>query len=356
MFLSQGLNLLILALVIFSFAPLRKIFFREPLPAKSALPRQRIDYFDFLKGISIISVIIIHIAYFFQWMNPYNNDLFINILNNLLRFTIPVFFICSGVLLASFDNSKIKLSKYYYNKFIRIIVPYLIMNILIAAYLHSSLWEFVLFILAGSILPPYYFAVVLTIFYLIFPFINRFKDSKIFFFFSFFISFAFFFLTPLWKYGVLYFAVNFFFFFAYGMYMRNYFLQKTINKKESIYWLIIILLYLWVSLSFQEFYYNIQIFYGVAIFNLFFIFKDKIVRIPKNIFGAVCDFGRTSLWIFLTHFPVMFAIYFILNLFQINYYLFYVLTGVLSVIICYYVGKAFLFAYNKVLQVLSIKV
>ena len=64
MYLSEGLNLLILALAVFAFASLRKVFFREPLLSESALPRERIDYFDFLKGIAIIAVIIIALIYF----------------------------------------------------------------------------------------------------------------------------------------------------------------------------------------------------------------------------------------------------------------------------------------------------
>lgn len=356
MYLSEGLNLLFLALAVFAITPLRNVFFREPLPSRTAFPRKRIDYIDFLKGVAIISVIIIHIAYFFQNINPHNNNFFINVLTNLFRFAIPFFFICSGILLASFDDHKIKLKDYYYNKFIRIIVPYFLMNILFAAYLSPSFEEFISYILSGTMIPPYYFVIVLTIYYLIFPFINQFKDSKIFLFSAFFISFLSFFLTQLWVYGVLIFAANLFFFFAYGMYMRNYFLQKVLKKEETVFWGIIILLYLWIILSVSGFYYNNQFFYGVAIFNLFFIFKDAILRMPKKIFDAICSFGRTSLWIFLTHFPIMYVVYFILSLLNLNYYIFYALTGIVSIIVCYFIGKISLDAYNKALKALSIKV
>lgn len=356
MFLSEGLNLLVAALAVIVILPLRKVFFREPLLSKAALPRQRIDYFDFLKGVAIISVIIIHIAYFFQRLNPYNNDFFINTVNNLFRFAIPFFFICSGILLASFDNDNMKFGKYYCNKFIRIIIPYFIMNILFAAYLDSSIEEFAVNVISGAVIPPYYFMAVLVIFYLIFPLIRRFKDSQTFLLVSFFISFVSFFLPQLLAYGALLFAVNLFFFFVYGIYMRNYFLQEVLPKKEIIYWGIIILLYLSVSLIFSGFYYNNQFFYGLAIFNLFFIFKDKITRLPGIFFNAVCSFGRASLFIFLTHFPIMFLIYSILYLFDFNYYVFYALTGVFSIIICYFVGQISLLAYNKVLKILYIKI
>lgn len=355
MYLSEGLNLLIGTLAVFIFAKLRHVYFREPLPSHATLPRKRMEYFDFLKGVSIIAVIIIHIAYFFQRLNQNNNDFFMDVLSNSLRFAIPFFFICSGILLASFDDHKIKMKEYYYNKFIRIIVPYLIMNVLIAAFLDPSLEEFFIYIISGVAIPPYYFVIVLTIYYLIFPFINSFKDSKIFLYASFFISFLTFFLIELWVYGILIFATNLFFFFAYGMYMRNYFLQEKLSQKEAKYWGIIILLFLWVALVFPGFYYNNQFFYGIAIFNLFFIFKDKIMRMPRRIFAAVCAFGRTSLWIFLTHFPVMYCIYVILSVFKLNYYLFYGLTGVLSLVICYYAGKISLEAYNMALKAFSIK-
>lgn len=348
--------MLIISLAVFAFAPLRRIFFREPLPSKTALPRKRIEYFDFLKGVAIISVIIIHIAYFFQHLHPNNDNFFINIFTNLFRFAIPFFFICSGMLLSSFEGSKIKLSEYYYSKFIRIIVPYLIMNVLIAAYFNPSLEEFIIYIMSGSVIPPYYFVIVLTIFYLIFPFINQFKDSKTFLMISFFISFLSFFLVQLWVYGVLIFAANLFFFFVYGMYMRNYFLRKIPKEREFIFWGIIILLYLLMILSFSGFYYNNQFFYGIAVFNLFFIFKDRIIKMPKKMFNFVCDFGRKSLWIFLTHFPVMFVIYFILSFFRLNYYVFYALTGIFSVMACSFVGKLFFRSYNEILKALSIKV
>jgi hypothetical protein len=109
-------------------------------------------------------------------------------------------------------------------------------------------------------------------------------------------------------------------------------------------------------LSITGFYYNNQFFYGIAVFNLFFIFKDRIMKMPKKIFNFVCDFGRTSLWIFLTHFPVMFVTYFVLSFFRLNYYVFYGLTGIFSIIICFFVGKIFFKSYNEVLKVLSIKV
>mgnify|MGYP001574878548 FL=1 len=350
--------MLIIALAVFAITPLRKVFFREPLLSKATLPRERIDYFDFLKGVAIISVIIIHVAYFFQHLNPYNNDFFINTVTNLLRFAIPFFFICSGMLLASFDSHKMKLGKYYYNKFIRIIIPYLIMNVLFAAYLQPSMEEFVVNVIGGAVIPPYYFTVVLVIFYLIFPLIRRFKDSKIFLLASFFISFISFFLPQLLMYGALLFTTNLFFFFVYGMYMRNYFLPCTrpAIKKEAILWWVIILLYLWIVLGFSGFYYNNQFFYGIAVFNLFFIFKDKIIQIPKVFFRALCSFGRASLWIFLTHFPIVFLIYSILSFGNFNYYVFYALTGVFSIVICYLAGKISLLAYNGVLKVLYIKV
>lgn len=356
----EAISLIIITFTIFIFAPLRKVFFPVPLPAKGVFTKKRQPYFDFIKGIAIISVIIIHVVHVFLYHSK-TNDIFLLItINNLTRFAIPFFFVCSGILLTARYSSKINLKEFYYKKFINILLPYIILNIIIASLQGISITAFLYNIISGKGMLPYYFVIVLFQLYLLFPLVLNYKDSRIFLVVSFFVS-LFSYLTPqVWQiYGIL-FVGKFFFFFAYGMYARNYFLSfdsaQDKNKKDIFYWYLIIFLYILIFFVFPGYYYNIRLFYGIAMFNLFFIYREKIISMDKKLYDLICSYGRNSLWIFLTHFPVVFTTYVYFRLFSFNYYILLILVFFFSVPASFLIGRLCCFIYNDVFGFLKIKI
>lgn len=355
MFTSEALNLTINTFMVFSLLPFWTVYFRAPLAIAKPLPRTRVSYIDFLKGFAIISVILLHVVFYFAFVTENTHPFFLAVVNNLLRYSISFFLICSGVLVAAYNHAKIKIWEYWRSKIIRVFIPYIIMTILVTT---SRDWSFVQIsksLFFGDALIPYYFVVVLFYAYLIFPYIQKVKNNKAFLIFSFFVTFISAFLTDLtqtlvWlptflKYG---------FFFFYGVYVSNYFFQEKISKKESFFWWSFVFMYILIFMTFPDFYYNVRLFYGVAVFNLFVIYKNTIIKMPSLIYNAIVSFGKNSLWIFLTHFPIVYVIFLFFLWLKMDYYLTFVCISVVSIFVCYFIGRWSGILYNKALDVLRI--
>ncbi|VVB56554.1 Acyltransferase family protein [uncultured archaeon] len=101
-------------------------YLSRALPAReSAGPGGRIELFDWLKGIAILAVVVIHLAGDEQ---------------QLLHFAVPLFLVCSGYLLMDRYGKEGVGRRYWSSLFWRLLLPYaLIVAILDLAYLPSSL-------------------------------------------------------------------------------------------------------------------------------------------------------------------------------------------------------------------------
>ncbi len=88
----------------------------------------RIKYYDNLKFIAFIMVIIIHVGSRYLYDGGVSVEsaagTFINILYCLSRACVPIFFMVSGALL--FKSKDISIKKFYKNKFFNIVIPFLI--------------------------------------------------------------------------------------------------------------------------------------------------------------------------------------------------------------------------------------
>ena len=98
-----------------------------------------------------------------------------------------------------------------------------------------------------------------------------------------------------------------------------------------------------------DYYYNTQLFYGLAIFNLIFYFKKQIVA-NKLVANILIKFGQNSLWIYLIHFPLVYWFYILFNYFKINYYLNFFLVYLASLIVVYILAKVIQLLYDGVLN------
>lgn len=284
-------------------------FFPENKTDKQIIQKSRLQFFDFLKGFSILAVILIHVGYFYWYYDNYQNRYLIDFLNNISRFCIPVFIISSGILLRPWREVSDK-KAFYTRKITRIFVPYLLVVLLASLYYKASIGIFLKVLFSGTAYVPYYFIVVLAQLYLLYPLLDKYRQSKYFLLLSFIFSYT---LTllfdPIKIAGAVFFS-KYLFFFCYGMYMRDFFLtagQK--DKREISMWGALVAIFIAISLYLPEMYFNFQIFYGLAIFNILYYYKDAIERYFKKIYTALASIGKLSLWVFLLHFPIARLVY-----------------------------------------------
>ena len=125
----EAASLFILSGITFLVPQLRALYFRKDLDEKSQPNTlSNIPYFDFLRGISIIAVIIIHVIYFYKdsLLLPNLNTLLVFSLNNILRFAIPFFLITSGILLTPFPYTRKNYKHFLLKKSLKLLPPYLL--------------------------------------------------------------------------------------------------------------------------------------------------------------------------------------------------------------------------------------
>jgi len=95
-----------------------------------------LDYISIAKIISSFSVVILHMNNCF-WRFKYNNYkqywISANRIESIFIFAVPVFILCVGATLLDF-NEKYGLKKYYYRRFIKVVLPLLSWNIILYFY------------------------------------------------------------------------------------------------------------------------------------------------------------------------------------------------------------------------------
>lgn len=343
-------QLLIFSLAVFLVAAARNIYFPNPTNDSEISLSSRDYFFDWLKGIAIFAVIVIHVSYFYNFFfEPHSQ--FFNIINNLSRFTIPIFFICSGILLKPIANRN-GLKKFYGKKIIRIFLPYIIVVSILAILADKNLKDFLYLLITGNASVPYYFVIVLLQFYILYPLLSLGRNSKLFLYISFLISLSSFLYPLSWRLFGAPLFFKFLFFFQYGIYKRNYFLnyQKKDTQKELWFWLSIIIFYLLLIFVFDYRFYNVRLFYGLAIFNLLFMFRDKI-KIQNWMSKIIIKAGQLSLWIFLLHFFVVEFFFHRLNSYTHNIYSDFAIIFILSTIFSYLIAYLSDMIYKSILKI-----
>lgn len=148
---------------------------------------------DFLRLVSILGVIAIHTSTsFLDRSTPLTLQFYIvHAVNQLTRFSVPLFFAISGFLLTSRYANISSLKKFYNRRFSKIIIPYIFWTLVYYLIIFPnpifSLFSFNFLnnLLTGDASYQLYFIPVIILLYLIFPFIVTYKKlffSKIFVF------------------------------------------------------------------------------------------------------------------------------------------------------------------------------
>lgn len=349
--IGEIISVFLLFVIVFALYPIRKLY----LPLQSSekvsfFTLNRIEYFDFLKGVAILAVILVHIAYISLKTFAGVDTLFLFTLNNLNRFAIPFFLIISGILSTLKYEKKISLKHYYFGKFYKIYLPFVFFTVL-AIFLHGKdIGDLGLYLVSGKVLTPYYFVILILQFYILFPFIKHFKDSRIFLFVSFLISLLFFTFNDLNTIYEIIIFPKFLFFFVYGMYYRYNFINYKSEQSQAKYCYFIIFLYIFISLVIPAHYFNFRPFYGLAVFNLLFIYKNNIITQLDNAYKLICQAGENSLWIYLTHFSILSGLFYLIGLITNNLYATVLIVLAMSIPISFVTGEILALLYQKILK------
>jgi surface polysaccharide O-acyltransferase-like enzyme len=320
--------------------------------------KKRLKSVDSIRGIAILAVILIHTSYLLLYQY---NDTFeiitLNFINNISRFAIPVFLFTSGLLLKPFFWRKKYIFKFYGDKFIRIGIPFILINIVLWQIGYNSsdpLWEL---ILTGGMALPFYFVPILFQLYLLYPlldYIRRIKPKQLLVI-SLVISITSFLTPATWYFYNFPLATQYLIFFVYGM-LR----QDILSEKISNIWKELILIYtilnaifiismLYNNLSTNTFkllyFYNFQPILGFGFIFMLFQYLQSHKFGSQTITNISAPISKISLWIFLIHFPIQQVLF--NNIIELNLSLStklihnFILTSLISIILAFILAKIY---------------
>ncbi len=348
-------NIFISTLVVLCVPALRKFFFGSSKQNQEiSSPRERIIFFDFARGIAITAVVLIHVVSIMIDNGLFHSSIIPNFINACLRFAIPIFFIVSGSVLTLKDTSFHSLLPFYQSKFFRIIVPYILVVSAISLWRGEMLGGVWKHILMGDSFLPFYFIPVLIQFYILYPIIAKFRNSSWLLPSSFAVSCISFFIPQLWYVYSIPFFPRFFFFFVYGVVKRNDFLTQD-NLLESRFLgrikipAILVGLYFFLFFLLPDYYYNIQLIFGVAVFHiiLYLFYYRKVHQYVSRFFSYL---GKISLWVFLLHYPLVELMIRELGLISGNPFLIFCLSFVISFVLTVGLSVIFRGLYGRLLE------
>jgi surface polysaccharide O-acyltransferase-like enzyme len=316
-FLLEYLVMIIGILILLVIPRYSQLFWNIDTKDTSIPPQKRLTSIDTLKGIAIISVIIIHACYLLGFeYNTLFDSILLSIVNNIFRFAIPVFLFTSGLLLKPFIWSGRGIIQFYGSKIIRIAIPYIIITTILWQIGYSGDITLPKLLISGEAAIPFYFIPVLFQLYLLYPLLDYIRkiSPKYLLIGALSISLISFFIPDTWYLWDMPLCGQYLIFFVYGMVRKNIFIEAPSSIWQELIWIyfalqasiIVLLPYLNLnetivkSLSF----YNVQIFFGFAIIFIVWNYFQKSNPIATMIQNIVSPLGRISLWIFLFHFPI----------------------------------------------------
>ena len=301
-------NLLFVGCVCLFIAPLRQVIFPGAAYAlrsetASAAPARLLVY-DIARGCAIIAVIVIHIAELILTGYPGAEPAPFFYLNNVSRFAIALFVICSGLLLSPQDMARQSIGHFWLPKLFRIFIPYGICCAVVALWHHWSFAEFLFALCTGNAAKPYYFVVVLAGLYLAYPFLLRLKNRRLLLPLAFGISALSYATFYGWSIALIPLPFRYLYFFCYGISLRQTLLQGAPSAQSRIAAIAIIGVYLFGAVFFSAEYFNVQLLYGPAVFTVILSLRTQLeANQAMHWFGSTI--GRASLWIFLLHYAIV---------------------------------------------------
>ncbi len=368
-YLTLSITFLILPVLLLVVPSLRKIYFLEgKIPgAKKSLPKKKRDlFFDVIKGISILAVILIHVQYvyfeyFFEALSQ-AESLFFIFISNLGRFAIPIFLVSSGALL-SYKKNDTPL-RFFRKRTTKILIPFFIVAFLLLIIQQVPPSKWFIEIITGKISTPFYFVIVLIQLYLLYPLLLKMIRYKWFLYFSFVFSLL---IYAPYQLGLDIFKMGdftgcffgrFLFFFVFGMYTKEYYLSnpKKFTVPEIMFWSSTLFIFLLEVLLSKQILYNVRLLYGMGMLNIFFIFKNKFFGKVNIITTFLSKAGKLSLWIFLLHYQIEEFVLKLVVSVSTNAYLNFISTFIITTFLSFLLAKICATLYEKLTTTLTKKI
>jgi surface polysaccharide O-acyltransferase-like enzyme len=264
---GEKLMTMVLLIIVLCIPSLRRTYVIAEKFKETSVIEKRIFFFDFIKGIAMLAVILIHTLLLFKLFHKGNEQL-IFIANNLLRFAVPVFLICTGVLLnpKSVANRN-GIVMFYLKKIVSIFLPYIFATSVVALYFHADVKSFFYLLFTGKAQAPYYYIVVLMQLYLIYPILVRISKQRLLVG-SFVISLVSYFLKSSWNLYDIPLFFPYLYFFSYGIAQREFFLKKNNQRGIDRNYLIVIFAYIICVIVKPEYYFNMVYMFAIAVWGI----------------------------------------------------------------------------------------
>ena len=309
-------------------------------------------FHQILRGICVVIVIAIH-----SFIEPENLILkyFIIILRKIINFAVPLFIFLAGY----YSKSKKSYKEYINAKIKRIIIPYLLWNMiytLLFMFVNKdfSIFHNIHYIFDGTRISHMYYLLILFILYLLTPLLNKLSDKKnrikylvfiipvimniLYITIGYIENNAF----ELQKYNVLHWI---------GYYYLGIVTRKTTLKYNSKYFLNLSFVFLILSMLEGIFIYlNVKPFQlaisQCGIFNYFYSMSLILAMdINNNNNCKKCNIlskiGDYSYAIYLSHFLILLLVNKILSLITIPYIIFSILSFIITTIITYFICEIY---------------
>lgn len=292
-----------------SIAIVLKLLERCRAEAKGRDAGKRLDFLDFVKGASILSMILIHVS---------NKAPAGKVLNDFIWFGVPLFVFSSGYLLMRRYEGKLGLADYFRKTFFRVVLPYLIVCLVLhmanrgwTVNLGELLLDWVFGRLNGYNL---YFIPVIIQFYLLFPLLRKYGDRLLapagmlaLFLLSVAMNYADSLLrAPLWNSNLpeLVFFGRYAFYFAFGAYLSGMDFE-ALPARRSSYALLALLAGIAALVALSS-----SLYFGY-LFPLFWLFAIHLAYLGMKRIGlgraiaAIESLGVYALAIYLFHTPII---------------------------------------------------
>ncbi len=308
---TEALHVVAMSLCVGLFAPLLlSIVPGKRAREEEAVPlardeKGRIRFFDVARGVAIIAVVLIHVTRLFPGSALELPQEVTDVLNNVLRFAIAIFFISSGALLSPPEWSREGLTRFYCDKLVRLALPYALVVAVLGYLANDPMRTIVYELVTGDASVPFYFIIILFELYLIYPLLVPLARHRLFVYGTLAFCIVSYFIPFLWHWGDVPVGFRFLFFFVWGIYLGEVLRE---GRFPRVWWPWLAIVALFVGLLFFvgeiERFYNFRPFYGIAVFSLLYLMSTQGL-LGERIERALAWVGGLSLWIFLTHYPLM---------------------------------------------------
>ena len=312
---------------------------------------QKDNYWQFMRGIGIIFVIIIHCLY---ETTIISNNIFNIIVRCIINCSVPLFLFMAGYFIKIKD-----ISSFYLKKIMRLIPSLLIWDLIYLIVFSIIAHNFDLksiicsFMLSSHSAHLYYIYVLIQLFIispLLFKILyTRFKYipllvSFIYNFFYVFLKVKYNFSIPFYNYWIF----GWILYFYLGIVLRNNVIK--LKKVKLIYLIIFYVLLLCESLLIyiynNDFYFlsvsQLTLFNCLYCFGLLlYLFQNKTYL--SNYFNnsLIINFGNYSFGIYLLHMFILFFVKRIFKLFKLNYYVYLLFVIAVTMILSYFLNKLY---------------